>query len=64
MKDWENRATPKKYGMLTVTVPSVEDLMIPKRKRGEPREESEKQGAAADFTFLENGGDDFHGSGL
>lgn len=42
-EDWEKRATQKKYGMLTVTVPSVEDLMIPKRKRGEPRDKKHEE---------------------
>ena len=37
-KDWETRASRKKYGKLTLTVPSIEDIMIPKRKRGEARD--------------------------
>jgi hypothetical protein len=36
--DWEERASRKVYGLLTVTVPSVSDLLVPKLKRGEPRD--------------------------
>ena len=36
--DWEIRATRKHYGKLEVIVPSVEDLITPKLKRGEPRD--------------------------
>ena len=36
--DWESRASRKIYGKLTVTVPSVDDLLIPKLKRAEPRD--------------------------
>lgn len=35
---WEARALRKVYGLLTVTVPSVADLLVPKLKRGEPRD--------------------------
>jgi len=35
---WENRASKKIYGRLEVTVPAVEDLLVPKLKRGEPRD--------------------------
>ncbi|NDB97213.1 MAG: hypothetical protein EBZ78_13825 [Verrucomicrobia bacterium] len=35
---WEERASRKHYGLLEVVVPSVEDLMVPKLKRGEPRD--------------------------
>ena len=35
---WENRAGRKNYGKLEVTVPSPADLMVPKRKRDEPRD--------------------------
>ena len=39
MKDgWEKRAFRKTYGLLDVTVPAVEDLLVPKLKRGEPRD--------------------------
>lgn len=36
--DWTSRASCKIYGKLTVTVPSVDDLLIPKLKRAEPRD--------------------------
>ena len=36
--DWEKRAASREYGRLTVVVPSVVDLLIPKRKRNEPRD--------------------------
>lgn len=36
--DWRERATAKAYGHLEVTVPSPEDLLVPKRKRNEPRD--------------------------
>jgi hypothetical protein len=36
--DWENRAAGREYGRLTVVVPSVADLLVPKRKRNEPRD--------------------------
>jgi hypothetical protein len=35
---WETRAASKAYGPLTVVVPSVADLLAPKRKRNEPRD--------------------------
>ena len=35
---WEKRASRKTYGFLEVTVPSVADLLVPKLKRGEPRD--------------------------
>jgi hypothetical protein len=35
---WENRASRKIYGRLEVVVPSVDDLLFPKLKRGEPRD--------------------------
>jgi len=35
---WEKRASKKIYGLLEVTVPAVEDLLVPKLKRGEPRD--------------------------
>ncbi len=36
--DWKSRAHTKIYGLLEVVVPAVEDLLIPKLKRGEPRD--------------------------
>jgi len=36
--DWESRASHKRYGKLSVTVPSVNDLLAPKLKRAEPRD--------------------------
>ena len=36
--DWEGRIATKTYGPLTVIVPSVADLLVPKRKRNEPRD--------------------------
>lgn len=36
--DWLVRATMKAYGQLTVSVPSPADLLVPKRKRNEPRD--------------------------
>jgi hypothetical protein len=36
--DWESRAKRKDYGSLSVVVPAVGDLLIPKRKRNEPRD--------------------------
>lgn len=38
--DWKSRASSKTYGQLTVEVPSPEDLLVPKRKRNEPRDHS------------------------
>jgi hypothetical protein len=35
---WQQRASKKVYGSLEVVVPSVEDLLLPKLKRGEPRD--------------------------
>ena len=35
---WQHRASKKVYGSLEVVVPSVEDLLAPKLKRGEPRD--------------------------
>jgi hypothetical protein len=35
---WQQRASTKQYGLLEVTVPSVPDLLVPKLKRGEPRD--------------------------
>lgn len=36
--DWESRAARKQYGNLQVVVPAVADLLVPKRKRNEPRD--------------------------
>ena len=36
--DWPCRAAVKGYGQLTVRVPSPADLLVPKRKRNEPRD--------------------------
>lgn len=36
--DWRVRSKSQTYGLLTVVVPSVADLLIPKLKRGEPRD--------------------------
>ena len=35
---WESRASRKSYGSLEVVVPSIDDLLTPKLKRGEPRD--------------------------
>lgn len=37
-QDWRDRAASKGYGQLTVQVPSPADLLVPKRKRNEPRD--------------------------
>ncbi len=36
--DWRNRAATQNYGLLRVTVPAAGDLLVPKLKRGEPRD--------------------------
>jgi len=36
--DWPARAHHKQYGLLTLTVPAPEDLLVPKLKRAEPRD--------------------------
>jgi hypothetical protein len=36
--DWVSRAATRGYGHLTVVVPAVADLLVPKRKRNEPRD--------------------------
>jgi len=36
--DWRERAATKTYGYLEAIVPSPEDLLVPKRKRNEPRD--------------------------
>ena len=38
--DWRSRASTKQYHHLLVVVPSVADLLVPKRKRNEPRDRS------------------------
>ena len=38
--DWRERASSKAYLNLTVVVPSPADLLVPKRKRNEPRDRS------------------------
>lgn len=43
--DWEIRAARKHYGKLEVIVPSVDDLIAPKLKRGEPRDKLHAQWA-------------------
>jgi hypothetical protein len=45
--DWRERASAKKYGQLAVIVPSPEDLLVPKRKRGEPRDRAHEAWAKA-----------------
>ena len=36
--DWESRSARKQYGHLQVIVPAVADLLVPKRRRNEPRD--------------------------
>ena len=36
--DWQDRAATKNYGHLTLVAPCVPDLLVPKRKRNEPRD--------------------------
>ena len=36
--DWIQRAFRKQYVLLEVTVPAIDDLLVPKLKRGEPRD--------------------------
>jgi hypothetical protein len=43
--DWRNRALVKTYGHLTVVLPAVADLLIPKLKRGEPRDKKHSEWA-------------------
>ena len=43
--DWPTRAVEKTYGLLTVQVPLPEDLLVPKVKRGEPRDLAHQQWA-------------------
>jgi hypothetical protein len=37
-EDWEGRASQKIYRLLTVEIPAPADLLVPKLKRGEPRD--------------------------
>lgn len=34
---WVERAPRREYGLLEVIVPAINDLLLPKLKRGEPR---------------------------
>jgi len=43
--DWKSRSFRKTYGLLEVIVPSVDDLLIPKLKRGEPRDKAHAEWA-------------------
>ena len=43
--DWKSRSQKKAYGLLEVIVPSIEDLLIPKLKRGEPRDKAHAEWA-------------------
>ncbi|MFZ4484379.1 MAG: DUF6036 family nucleotidyltransferase [Chthoniobacterales bacterium] len=43
---WEQRTMRKSYRNLEVVVPSVEDLLVPKLKRGEPRDKVHAEWAA------------------
>ena len=45
--DWLSRASRKTYSGLIVTVPSPDDLIIPKRKRNEPRDRAHEAWAKA-----------------
>jgi hypothetical protein len=36
--DWRTHASTKQYALLKVIVPKPEDLLVPKRKRNEPRD--------------------------
>ena len=36
--DWRDRAVSKRYALLTVIVPSAQDLLVPKLVRAEPRD--------------------------
>jgi len=44
---WPDRASTKQYGRLAVTVPSPEDVLVPKRKRNEPRDRAHETWARA-----------------
>jgi hypothetical protein len=43
--EWDSRATEKSYGLLTVRVPSPDDLLAPKLRRGEPRDHAHAEWA-------------------
>jgi hypothetical protein len=43
--DWKSRSYSKIYGLLEVIVPSIDDLLIPKLKRGEPRDKAHAEWA-------------------
>ena len=43
--DWKSRALKKNYGLLEVVVPATEDLLVPKLKRGEPRDKAHAEWA-------------------
>lgn len=43
--DWESRAFKKAYALLEVVVPAVEDPLVPKLKRGEPRDRAHAEWA-------------------
>lgn len=45
--DWKSRAGTKTYDHLRVIVPSPADLLIPKRKRNEPRDRAQETWAMA-----------------
>jgi hypothetical protein len=45
--DWRSRSSRKVYGRLEVVVPSPEDLLVPKRKRNEPRDRAHEAWARA-----------------
>ena len=45
LSDWENRADRKNYGLLELVVPSAADLLVPKRKRNEPRDQAHAEWA-------------------
>ena len=39
-ENWESFAARKNYGLLEVVVPSPENLLVPKLKRNEPRDQA------------------------
>ena len=45
--DWRSRSSTKSYGLLEVIVPSPDDLLVPKRKRNEPRDRAHETWARA-----------------
>lgn len=51
LPDWESRAQSATYGHLTVTVPSVSDLLVSKLKRAEPRDIKHAQWAKNLFSL-------------